>query len=171
VTTALSVSEQIAIADVAEITTVGLKSIIWPRPDGEGADQPTFAGIEWAAKAAHGDAVYQPIVLGKVGDDDAVAFGNLMDRSPKLVLAYCPTGTRSAMICFLSEGDYGGLRFDIPTSIKLADYDMSVFVRRVANGGKTPADVVPAVYDGYGSYRLSVERVRILIAEFSYGEN
>ncbi len=87
VTTALSVSEQIVVADVAEIVAAGFKSIICNRPDGEGADQPTFAEIEAAANAAGVESVYQPIVSGKVGDDDAASFGSLMDRLPKPVLA------------------------------------------------------------------------------------
>ena len=147
VTTALSVSEQIVVADVAEIVAAGFKSIICNRPDGEGADQPTFAEIEAAANAAGVESVYQPIVSGKFGDDDAASFGSLMDRLPKPVLAYCRTGTRSATIWSLSEGARGRPLSDILTVTKLAGYDMSAVVRRIANGGKTPTDVVDATHE------------------------
>jgi sulfide:quinone oxidoreductase len=147
VTTALSVSEQIVVADVAKIVAAGFKSIICNRPDGEGADQPTFAEIEAAANAAGVESVYQPIVSGKVGDDDAASFASLMDRLPKPVLAYCRTGTRSATIWSLSEGARGRPLSDILTVTKLAGYDMSAVVRRIANGGKTPTDVVDATHE------------------------
>ena len=147
VTSSLSVSEQIAVADVEEIVATGFKSIICNRPDGEGADQPTFAEIEVAAKAAGVVAVYQPVVSGKVGDDDAAAFGVLMDRLPKPVLAYCRTGTRSATIWSLSEGARSRSLSDILTATKLAGYDMAAVVRRIANGGKTPIDVVDASHE------------------------
>jgi sulfide:quinone oxidoreductase len=48
----LTVSPQISAADVAAIKKEGFRSIICNRPDGEGADQPTFAEIEKAAKKA-----------------------------------------------------------------------------------------------------------------------
>ena len=147
VTTALSVSEQIVVADVAEIVAAGFKSIICNRPDGEGADQPAFAEIEAAANAAGVESVYQPIVSGKVGDDDAASFGSLMDRLPKPVLAYCRTGTRSATIWSLSEGARGRSLSDILTATKSAGFDMSAVVRRIANGGKTPTDVVDATHE------------------------
>jgi sulfide:quinone oxidoreductase len=48
----VSVSEQVSPEAVADIAAAGFKSIICNRPDGEGADQPGFAEIEAAAKAA-----------------------------------------------------------------------------------------------------------------------
>ena len=48
----LSVSPQIAPADMAELKMAGFRSIICNRPDGEGNDQPTFSEIEAAARSA-----------------------------------------------------------------------------------------------------------------------
>ena len=143
----LSVTEQISVADVTEIAAAGFKSIICHRPDGEGADQPTFAEIESAARAAGLQAAYQPVVSGKVGDDDAAHFGALMDRLPKPALAYCRTGTRSATIWSLSQGARGRSLSDILSATKSAGYDMSGVVRRIANGGRTPTDVADARHD------------------------
>jgi|GEM_PF-4253004 len=43
-------------------------------------------------------ALYQPIVSGKVRDEDAEAFGQALLELPGPVFAYCPTGTRSATL-------------------------------------------------------------------------
>lgn len=147
VTTTLSVCEQIAVSDISEIVSAGFKSVICNRPDGEGADQPTFAEIDAAARAAGIVVAHQPIVSGKVSDEDAAKFGELTDRLPKPILAYCRTGTRSATIWSLSEGARGRPISDILAATKMAGYDMSGVVRRIANGGKTPTDVADATHE------------------------
>ena len=48
-TDTLSVSPQITVSDLPAIRAAGFRVIICNRPDGEGADQPTFAEIEAAA--------------------------------------------------------------------------------------------------------------------------
>jgi sulfide:quinone oxidoreductase len=95
VTDALSVSPQITAEDVAAIRDAGFRAIICNRPDGEGADQPTFEEIEAAAKSAGLEMRYQPITSGMVQDTDADAFGQTLMELPGPVLAYCRTGTRS----------------------------------------------------------------------------
>lgn len=144
ITPILAVSEQITPDDVAAIAAAGFKSILCNRPDGEGADQPVFAEIEAAAKAAGLASAYQPIISGKVSDADAEAFGTVMDGLPKPVFAYCRTGTRSATLWSLSEGARGRALPDILAATKAAGYDMAGVVRRIANGGKTPTDVAEA---------------------------
>lgn len=47
----LSVSPQLSVADVAEAKALGFRAIICNRPDGEGADQPSFDEIAAAAAA------------------------------------------------------------------------------------------------------------------------
>lgn len=143
----LSVSEQIKPEDVPAIAAAGFKSIICNRPDGEGADQPVFAEIDAAAKAAGLSVSYQPIVSGKVTDEDAAAFGTLMDLLPKPIFAYCRTGTRSTTLWSLSEGARGSSLPDILTKTKAAGYDMAGVVRRIANGGKTPTDLAEATHE------------------------
>lgn len=143
----LSVSEQITPDDIVPIAAAGFKSIICNRPDGEGVDQPVFAEIDAAAKAAGLVTAYQPIVSGKVGDEDALAFGKLMDTLPKPIFAYCRTGTRSTTLWSLSEGARGRALPDILATTKAAGYDMTGVVRRIANGGKTPTDVAEATHE------------------------
>ena len=92
----ISVAPQITPDDLTDIAQLGFRSVICNRPDGEGADQPTFEEIEAAAGKFGIEVHYLPIVAGKVRDEDADAFNVLMSTLPKPVLAYCRTGTRSA---------------------------------------------------------------------------
>jgi sulfide:quinone oxidoreductase len=59
----VSVSPQIESADLAAIKAAGFRAIICNRPDGEGADQPTFEEIERAAKEIGLEACYMPCLL------------------------------------------------------------------------------------------------------------
>ena len=147
ITPGLSVTEQIAPQDIAALAEAGFRSILCNRPDGEGPDQPSFAEIEATTKAAGLQAAYLPIVAGKVSDQEATAFGALMDSLPKPVLAFCRTGTRSATLWSLSEGGRGRPLPEILAATKAAGYDMAGVVRRIANGGRIPTDKVDASHD------------------------
>ena len=88
----LSVSPQILVSDLPALAQAGFKAIICNRPDGEGADQPSFKEIE-AAALQHGmQAQYLPAETGKVRDEDGKAFGQLLNTLPGPVLAYCQIG-------------------------------------------------------------------------------
>ncbi|MDB4241057.1 bifunctional protein tyrosine phosphatase family protein/NAD(P)/FAD-dependent oxidoreductase [Yoonia sp.] len=142
----ISVAPQITPADMKAIKDQGFRAIICNRPDGEGADQPTFKEIE-AEATKHGlDAAYLPIVAGKVGDDDADCFADLMTELPGPVLAYCRTGTRSAILWSLTQAETLNVA-QILSVTKAAGYDMAGVVRRIVNGGKTPTNTGDASYD------------------------
>lgn len=146
VTDALSVSPQISAGDVAVIREAGYRAIICNRPDGEGADQPTFDEIEAATKAAGLEARYLPITSGIVQDGDADAFGQALMELPGPVLAYCRTGTRSATLWSLSQAKSRPVP-EILAATKAAGYDMAGVARRIVNGGKTPTDTGDAKFD------------------------
>lgn len=156
----LSVSAQVLSEDIEELAKLGYKAIICNRPDGEGADQPTFAEIKKVAHKAGLEAVYIPIVSGRVQDSDARSFGDAVTSLPNPVLAYCRTGTRSATLWSLNEGAKGRPLPEILQATKDAGYDMSGVVRRIANGGRTPTDVADATHDiviiGGGAAGISV---------------
>ena len=99
----VTVSPQIAGEDVGVIKAAGFKSIVCHRPDGEAADQPLFHEIEDAARAVGLEILHQPVVAGRMSDEDAANFGELMRSLPKPVFAYCRTGTRSASLWALSQ--------------------------------------------------------------------
>jgi sulfide:quinone oxidoreductase len=158
-TSGLSVSPQITIADLPAIRDAGYRAIICNRPDGEGADQPTFDEIQAAAEKLGLEARYLPIVSGKVSDADAAGFGVALTELPGPVLAYCRSGTRSATLWSLSQADRLSVA-DILATTNAAGYDMGGVVRRIANGGKTPTDRADARFDvvivGGGAAGISV---------------
>ncbi|QFT94351.1 Beta-lactamase hydrolase-like protein [Roseovarius sp. THAF9] len=159
ITEKVSVSPQITVNDIAEIKAAGFRAIICNRPDGEGADQPSFEEVEAAAKAVGIDARYVPVESGMVNDEDVAAFGASLEDLPRPVLAYCRTGTRSATLWSLSEAKTRSMP-DILAATKDAGYDMNGVARRIANGGKTPTDTGDAKYDvvivGAGAGGISV---------------
>jgi len=145
-TSALSVSPQIAATDLEAIEAAGFKSLICNRPDGEGADQPGFREIEAAALARGLQVRYLPAESGKVSDAQGIEFGRLMDELPKPVLAYCRTGMRSTTLWALSQA--GQLAFaDIVERAAKAGFDLKALVRRIVNGGKTPVEVADASHE------------------------
>ena len=146
ITARLSVTPQVMLSDIPDVAAAGYRAIICNRPDGEGADQPTFAEIEQAAKAAGLEAHYLPVVPGQVSDADAQAFGQAIDTLPGPVLAYCRTGTRSATLWSLSRAKTRSVA-DILSATQKAGYDMAGVVRRIVNGGKTPTAQSDAAYD------------------------
>jgi len=141
-----SVSPQIAAADLAAIQEAGFRAIICNRPDGEGADQPSFEEIEAAAKKAGLETAYVPVTSGLVTDDDVAAFGAALNDLPRPVLAYCRTGTRSATLWSFHESKKRPMP-EILAATKAAGYDMNGVARRIANGGKTLTDRGDAKYD------------------------
>ena len=145
-TTGLSVSPQIVASDLQSLKDAGFRAIICNRPDGEGADQPTYDEIAAAAKKVGLETTYIPIVAGKVTDEDADAFNTALTELPGPVLAYCRTGTRSATLWSLGQAGNRSLA-DILAVTKAAGYDMAGVVRRIVNGGKTPTDTGDASYE------------------------
>jgi sulfide:quinone oxidoreductase len=101
ITSALSVGGQITAAEVSRLAARGFRSVLCNRPDGEGPDQPAFAEIAAAARAAGMQARHVP-VAGQVTHVDAAAFGRAMEEMPKPVFAYCRSGMRSEALWTLS---------------------------------------------------------------------
>jgi sulfide:quinone oxidoreductase len=135
-----AVGPQIGLDDLRTLVDHGYRSVICNRPDGEGADHPSFAEIETACRDAGLQAAYLPVVPGKVSDADATAFGTILESLPEPTFAFCRTGARAATLWALSEADRGRQLADILTATKGAGYDLTDTVRRVAAGGHTPTD-------------------------------
>ncbi|KLN59103.1 NAD(FAD)-dependent dehydrogenase [Kiloniella spongiae] len=142
----LSVSPQIVLEDVEQLAELGFRSIICNRPDGEGADQPTFNEIASEAEKYGLEIRYLPVTAGKVSNEDTIGFSIAMRELPKPVMAYCRSGTRSATLWSLSQADKMSVP-DILSAAKTAGYDMGGVVRRLTNGGKTPIDHADASFE------------------------
>jgi len=142
----LTVSAQIRPEDVAALAAAGVRSLVVNRPDGEGADQPSFAEIAAAAESAGLAARYLPVTAGKVSDADAADFAEALAALPKPIHAFCRTGTRSVTLWALAEAGRRPLP-EILTTAQAAGYDMSGIVRRVLAGGKIATDEPVAAHD------------------------
>lgn len=159
ITEKTTVSAQIMPADMEAIKAAGIRAIICNRPDGEGADQPSFEEIAASAKKAGIEARYVPVQSGMVSDNDVDAFSAALKDLPRPVLAYCRTGTRSATLWSFHESKKRPMP-EILAATKAAGYDMNGVARRIANGGKTPTDTGDAHFDvvivGAGAGGISV---------------
>ncbi len=115
-TPALSVSSQIAPADIAALAASGFRSIVCNRPDGEEPGQPTAASIA-AAAAAHGlHFDHVPVVSGAIGEADVAAMARALADLPGPVLAYCRSGARSEQLAGMAAArgaDGGVARYDV----------------------------------------------------------
>ena len=141
----LSVSPQILASELQAVADAGFKALICNRPDGEGADQPSFDEIAQAAAALGLQASYLPAETGKVRDEDGKAFGTLLSTLPGPVLAYCRTGMRSTTMWSLSQSGVTPLPQILEAGRK-AGFDMQSLVQRIANGGVTPGDQADATH-------------------------
>lgn len=94
-----SVSPQLAPGDFKEIASLGIKSVINNRPDGEGGpDQPTDAELRAAAEAAGLFYAHLPVASTSVDDTAVARMRALVGELPKPVLAFCRSGARSTKL-------------------------------------------------------------------------
>ena len=95
----VAVAPQLTPESMAEAAAQGFRSVINNRPDFEaGADQPTSAAIEAAARAAGLDYRHLPVAPNFQSADEIARFGALLASLPKPILAFCRTGTRSGKL-------------------------------------------------------------------------
>jgi sulfide:quinone oxidoreductase len=142
----IAVAPQILVADLEEIKGMGYTYLVCHRPDGEGADQVNFDEIHAAATELGLKAIYQPVVSGKINDEDVAKFKATLDEANGPIFAYCRTGTRSTTLWSLAKAGELSVS-DILTTAKAAGYDMSGVVRRIVNGGDTPIDQTDKKFD------------------------
>jgi uncharacterized protein (TIGR01244 family) len=116
------VSGQIRPDDMTALGKQGVTLIVNNRPDGEEPGQPLGVEIEEAAKAAGIDYCSIPIIRG-IGPADADAMREAIASSQGKVLAFCRSGTRSALAWALARNDEGMAREEIERRLILAGVD------------------------------------------------
>ena len=99
-----AITSQVAPDALPGLRDAGLATIICNRPDGEAADQPSFAAVAEQAAQCGVEAHYLPVIPGKITPRDVEAFAALIAAAPKPVLAYCRTGLRAETLWQLSDG-------------------------------------------------------------------
>jgi uncharacterized protein (TIGR01244 family) len=118
------VSGQIAPGDVAALAEQhGVTVLVNNRPDGGEAGQPLAADIEAAAQAAGIAYRFVPIIRG-IGPADVEAMHDaLRETGDGKMLAFCRSGTRSALACALAHRAAGAAREEVEQRLGAAGFD------------------------------------------------
>ena len=119
------VSGQIAPDEVAGLAEQGVTVLVNNRPDGEEPDQPLASEIENAAAAAGIAYRFVPIIRG-IGPADVDAMREaLRDAEGGKLLAFCRSGSRSALACALAHRQAGVSSEEVQQRLMSAGFDPS----------------------------------------------
>ena len=117
------VSGQVAPHEVAGLAAQGITVLVNNRPDGEEADQPLASDIEEAARQAGIAYRYVPIFRG-IGPADVEAMQEaLVEAEGGKMLAFCRSGTRSALACALVHREQGASAEQVHQRLAEAGFD------------------------------------------------
>lgn len=119
------VSDQIRPEDVAGLADQGVTMLVNNRPDGEDSDQPPAADIEQAAERAGIAYRFVPILRG-IGPADVEAMQDaLRETGDGKLLAFCRSGTRSALALALTMREAGVAREEIEQRVTEAGFNVA----------------------------------------------
>lgn len=118
------VSGQISPAEVAQLKASGVSMIVCNRPDGEDPDQPTAAEIQDAAEASGIEFRHVPIRRG-IGPSDVEAMEEAIAAADGKLLAYCRSGTRSALVWALARREQGASVEELEEAAGRAGFDLT----------------------------------------------
>ena len=117
------VSGQVAPQEVAALAEQGVTILVNNRPDGEEPDQPRAAELEEAAAQAGIAYRFVPIMRG-IGPADVEAMQEAIGQAGDgKMLAFCRSGTRSALACALAQRGQGVSREDVEQRLSQAGFD------------------------------------------------
>ena len=117
------VSGQIAPHEVAGLAEQGVTMLVNNRPDFEEPGQPLAAEIEEAAAQAGISYRFVPIIRG-IGPADVEAMQQARSAAGEgTVLAFCRSGTRSALAVALAKREEGASRDEIERCLADAGVD------------------------------------------------
>ena len=120
----LSVSDQIALRDVATIAAAGFKVLINNRPDNEVQNQPTSGEIAMAAEEAGMSNYHLPVTARDFPDFDFQQMANLINDSQSPAFAFCRSGTRCTNLWVATRAP--GQRETAVTVARQLGYDLSM---------------------------------------------
>ena len=117
------VSGQIAPYEVAELAQQGVTVLVNNRPDFEEPGQPLAGDIEEAAAAAGIEYRFVPIIRG-IGPADVECMQEAIRAAGDgKLLAFCRSGTRSALTLALALREEGASREEIEERLSAAGFD------------------------------------------------
>jgi uncharacterized protein (TIGR01244 family) len=117
------VSGQVAPHEVVELAAQGVTVLVNNRPDGEEPGQPLAAEIEDAAAAAGISYRFVPILRG-IGPADVEEMQKaLREAEGGKMLAFCRSGTRSALAVALAKREEGASAEEVTRNLTEAGFD------------------------------------------------
>ena len=117
------VSGQVAPHEVAGLAESGVTMLVNNRPDGEEPGQPLAGDIEAAAEAAGIAYRFVPILRG-IGPADVESMQQAMrDAADGALLAFCRSGSRSALACALAHREAGSSSDEVTAKLTQAGFD------------------------------------------------
>jgi uncharacterized protein (TIGR01244 family) len=117
------VSGQIAPHEVAGLADHGVTVLVNNRPDGEEEGQPFAWQIEEAAAQAGIAYRFVPIIRGIGPADVEVMQEALREAEGGKLLAFCRSGTRSALAAALAKREEGASADEVSTCLVSAGFD------------------------------------------------
>lgn len=115
----LYVSRQLTERTAKLVAQYDIKTVICNRPDGEEPNQPDFETVKaWLNEAGIEKVVYMPTTMEAINDAQLKEFQDMVAQSPAPILAYCRTGTRSAMLWAMNQSKRG---VEVNSLIRAAD--------------------------------------------------
>ena len=119
------VSGQIAPHEVGGLAEQGVTMLVNNRPDGEESDQPLAGEIADAAAAAGIGYRFVPIIRG-IGPADVESMQEaLREAGDGKLLAFCRSGTRSALAIALAKREEGASAEEVVQQLNQAGFDHS----------------------------------------------
>lgn len=118
-----AVAPQIELDEIEAVKAAGFGFVVNNRPDGEAFDQPAGPEMEAAAQDAGLGYCAIPIDHSGFSVEQVAALSALM-VSPRPILAYCRSGTRSAMLWALASAARGADIEGIIDAAMSAGYDV-----------------------------------------------
>jgi uncharacterized protein (TIGR01244 family) len=117
------VSGQVAPREVAGLAEQGVTMLVNNRPDGEEPDQPLAGDIEDAAAAAGIEYRFVPILRG-IGPADVEEMQKALRAAEEgKLLAFCRSGTRSALAVALAKREEGASADEVIEQLNQAGFD------------------------------------------------
>ncbi|MFL6725263.1 MAG: TIGR01244 family sulfur transferase [Sphingomicrobium sp.] len=117
------VSGQLAPHEVAGLAEQGITMLVNNRPDGEESGQPRASAIEEAAAAAGIGYRFVPILRG-IGPADIEEMQKaLREAADGKLLAFCRSGTRSALALALAKREEGASAEEVVQTLNQAGFD------------------------------------------------
>ena len=117
------VSGQVAPHEVAALAEQGVTMLVNNRPDGEEPGQPQASEIEAAAGLAGIAYRFVPIIRG-IGPADVEAMQEaLRESGDGKLLAFCRSGSRSALTVALAHRAQGASREEVEQRLTQAGFD------------------------------------------------